>query len=61
LLIASCVVSTIFFEITFGARSFNLCCDIATAGTFEMFKLCLKAIGCLLGQPGLWCTHNGTL
>jgi hypothetical protein len=55
------VVSTVFFEITFGARSFNLCCDIATAGTFEMFKLCLKAIGCLLGQPGLWCTHNGTL
>jgi hypothetical protein len=49
LLIASCVVSTVFFEITFGARSFNLRCDIATARAFEMFKLCLKAICCLLG------------
>jgi hypothetical protein len=55
------VVPTVFFEITFGARSFNLCCYIATARTFEMFKLCLKAICRLLGQPCLWCTHNGTL
>jgi hypothetical protein len=43
------VVSTVLLEITFGARCFNLRCDIATARAFEMFKLCLKAICCLLG------------
>jgi hypothetical protein len=49
LLVTSSVVSTVLLEITFGARSFNLRCDIATARAFEMFKLCLKAICCLLG------------